>query len=272
MKGVAIGAVIGLLLVGNVYLLTRVNGLRTEVSDLQASFQQQVQGLEATSSVHAGDAARELEALRREVQKAREDAAGRATSEARRHSEQVAKTLAEQQRQQRDAWTGELGDVRTSAQQANHEVQVVRGDLNQVRGDVADTRSLLDQTESTLSRTQGDVDRLGSETAENGSAIEKLRRFNERDRVRFQLAKTDEMQRVGDVQLKLRKTDMKHHKYTIEILADDKLFVKKDRQVAEPVELYLANSTQPYEIVVTAVKKDLIEGYLSKPKIEMARR
>ena len=106
----------------------------------------------------------------------------------------------------------------------------------------------------------------------NRSEIATLRRFNERDRISFQLAKSKEMQRVGDIQLRLRDTDIKRNKFSIEILADDKKFVKKQRQVAEPVMFYMGDSAQPYELVVTKIEKDAVSGYLARPKTQMASR
>jgi sortase (surface protein transpeptidase) len=55
-------------------------------------------------------------------------------------------------------------------------------------------------------------------------------------------------------------------------LADDKTVEKRDRSINEPVQLYLAGNRQPEEIVVNEVKKDEVVGYVSIPKVKMARR
>jgi hypothetical protein len=79
------------------------------------------------------------------------------------------------------------------------------------------------------------------------------------------------MQKVGDVQLRLRKADVKGNKYSLEVLADDRKLVKKEKQINEPVQFYVTGVSQPYEIVVTHVAKDRVIGYLSTPKAAMSR-
>ena len=71
--------------------------------------------------------------------------------------------------------------------------------------------------------------------------------------------------------LKLKKTDTKRHKYSIELLADDRVVEKKDRYVNEPVQFYLSRAKHPYELVVNEVGKDKIVGYLAIPKGETGR-
>jgi hypothetical protein len=50
------------------------------------------------------------------------------------------------------------------------------------------------------------------------------------------------------------------------MMADDKRTEKRDRNVNEPVQFYVAKARLPYEIVVNEVKKDQIVGYLATPK------
>jgi hypothetical protein len=85
------------------------------------------------------------------------------------------------------------------------------------------------------------------------------------------LGKTKAPQKVGDIRLVLKKTDPKHNRYTVEVLADDKKVEKKDRTVNEPVQLYLSGGAQAYEIVVNQVKKNQVVGYVAVPKVKLAR-
>ena len=87
----------------------------------------------------------------------------------------------------------------------------------------------------------------------------------------FHLVKAKQRTKVADVQLRLRKTNVKDNKYSIEILADDKVVVRKDRHVNEPVQFYMTGSTRPYELVVTSIKKNRVIGYLARPRIRPAR-
>ncbi len=55
------------------------------------------------------------------------------------------------------------------------------------------------------------------------------------------------------------------------MVADDKTVQKKDKTINEPVQFLLSKATQPYELVVNDVKKDIISGYLSAPKVQQTR-
>ena len=69
----------------------------------------------------------------------------------------------------------------------------------------------------------------------------------------------------------LKKTDTKRNRYTLEVYADDKKTEKKEKTINEPVQFYTSKARQPYELVVNTVGKDLIVGYLSTPKEQVAR-
>ena len=56
------------------------------------------------------------------------------------------------------------------------------------------------------------------------------------------------------------------------MVADDKRVEKRDKTINEPVQLYVSENRQPYEIVVNQIKKDEVVGYLATPKVKMARR
>ena len=78
--------------------------------------------------------------------------------------------------------------------------------------------------------------------ATNGSELAALKLRGERNYFEFKLGKTKQPQRVGDITLLLKKTDPKKNKYTVEVMADDKLTEKKDRNINEPVQFYTAKA------------------------------
>ncbi len=271
-SALVLGVVIAALVIANVYLIVRVNTLEDETETLQSSLEQQIGGVEESSSLYAGQARRELEALRQKIEEARDEAANRAQREARRQSGQVAKTLAEQQQRQQEELIGGINNARSVADEANTGVKVVRNDLMTMKSEVEDTNAYLHETASMLEQTNSDLGEINGLVTDNRSEIASLRRLADRDRISFRLSKSKDMQRVADVQLRLRDTDVKRNKFTMEILADDNKFVKKDRQVAEPVMFYMGDSAQPYELVVTSIQKDAVSGYLARPKVQMASR
>ena len=83
--------------------------------------------------------------------------------------------------------------------------------------------------------------------------------------------KAKQPQKVGDVLLTLKKSDVKKNRFTIELIDDDKKVEKKDKSINEPLQFYTSKARQPYEIVINEVSKDLIVGYLATPKVQNAR-
>jgi chromosome segregation ATPase len=150
------------------------------------------------------------------------------------------------------------------------EVMVVRGDLDATRGDLKTTRSDLDATRSDLKSTREEMARnhsdLGTLIARNSSEVAELRRKGERDYYEFDLVKSSQFKRVGDVMLQLKKTDPKKQKYEVVISADDKAMQKKDRMANEPVSFVVGRDQLHYELVVNYIDKDRIRGYISSPK------
>jgi hypothetical protein len=80
------------------------------------------------------------------------------------------------------------------------------------------------------------------------------------------MAKTNQFQRIADVQVQLKKTDPKRQKYTVVVLADDNRVEKKDRPANEPIQFLVGRDRLRYEFVVNFVDKDRIRGYMSTPK------
>ena len=72
---------------------------------------------------------------------------------------------------------------------------------------------------------------------------------------------------MGTVSLELKRTDQRRNRFTLDILADDKVYEKKDRNVNEPLQFYSGKEPALYEIVVNSINsKNQITGYLSTPK------
>jgi len=148
----------------------------------------------------------------------------------------------------------------------------VNTDVGAVKTQVASTKSELDKTIADLKRATGDLGVQSGLIATNPSELAALKRLGERNYFEFKLGKTKQPQRVGDITLLLKKVDQKKNKYTVEVMADDKKTEKKDKNINEPVQFYSSKAPrQPYELVVNQVGKDLIVGYLSTPKVTVAR-
>jgi septal ring factor EnvC (AmiA/AmiB activator) len=136
-------------------------------------------------------------------------------------------------------------------------------DVKAVSSDVNGIKSDLDSTNQNLENAKGE---LGTQIAHNHDELEQLRRLGQRDYFEFTLSGKDAKTRVGDVTLQLHATNPKRHQFTVELLADDARFEKKNRSVNEPIFFYTRGSRQSLELVVNQVGKDKIVGYLSAPK------
>jgi hypothetical protein len=107
---------------------------------------------------------------------------------------------------------------------------------------------------------------MGTLIARNHDEIDQLRRMGQRDYYEFTVTRKNGAERVGSIMVELKDTNQKKNQYTINVLADDKSFEKKNRSVNEPIFFYTGGSKAALELVVNKVSKTTASGYLSVPK------
>jgi DNA repair exonuclease SbcCD ATPase subunit len=179
-----------------------------------------------------------------------------------------ARTLAQQiQKQQQESDSQLATQIGQVKQESEAQIGQVSTDLTGAKTDIASTRKDLEDTKARLTSTVGDLGVQSGLIAHNHDDLEALKRLNERNIFEFNLTKSKTPQRVGPIQIALRKADPKRFKYTMTVVADDKAIEKKDRTAEEPVQFYVRGSRAPYEIVVFDVTKNRVTGYLSTPKV-----
>jgi uncharacterized protein YlxW (UPF0749 family) len=267
------GALVALI-AGNVYLFVQVSRMRTEMAAIRQSVQNEVTALREASSVTVATNRRHIDTLKDELEAARRaanSAASEAKAEALARAEMLAKRLAEEQAKQRQQVASEITQVKEAATTANARITDVSGEVGSVKTQVASTRTELERTIADLKKVTGDLGVQSGYIATNSKELSALRRLGERNYFEFKLGKTKQPQRVGDITLKLKRADAKRNRYTVEVMADDKRTEKKDKNINEPVQFYTSKARQPYELVVNQVQKNLIVGYLSTPKEQVAR-
>ena len=64
----------------------------------------------------------------------------------------------------------------------------------------------------------------------------------------------------------MKKADVKHSRYTLEIYSDDKKIEKKNRDLDEPLQFYTGKNPMLFEVVVNQIGKNQVSGYLATPK------
>ena len=224
-----------------------------------------------TSAVTAQDAA--IERLR-ERQAATEENL-KASNEALTHQLGIterglqaayAGTTAEIRQNQR-AFERRLQDQQNAAaDQVTFEVANVRTELNGAKKEIAATRTDLESTKVKLDRAIGDLTGQSSLIARTREDLEELRHRGDRDYYEFTLNKGERPTRLSTVSLQLKKADAKKNKFTLSVVADDRVIEKKDRGAAEPLQFYTGRNRQLYEVAIFTVEKNRVTGYLSTPK------
>ena len=143
------------------------------------------------------------------------------------------------------------------ANKANNE------DVNKLNGDVSGVKSDLDATKSSIQMARSE---MGTLIARNHDEIDQLRRMGQRDYFEFTVQRKGGATKVGAIQIELKDTNTRKNRYTINVLADDNSFEKKDRSVNEPIFFYTGGTRAALELVVNKVTKTTASGYLSVPK------
>ena len=259
-KFLLIFLVLAALIVGEIYTIKKTNSMRDALEaqqsqtskQLRAEFRDQLTGrLTAMERRNA----QQMDALNDEL-----DAAAKrvgATGGELKHARAMVAQLQNEQRKQAEQLQAEL------AQKADQQqMGALNQDVSAQRTDLDNTKKVLDSVRSDLGMARSE---MGTLIARNHDDIEQLRKMGERDYFEFTVQRKSPV-RVGGVGLTLTKTNVKRHRFNLELLADDVQVEKKDRTINEPIFFYVSDSKRPYELVVNEVKPDQVKGYLSIPK------
>ena len=274
------GAVVALI-GATLYQFYELRQVRGELDSTRDAVMDQISKLHETTTVSSKTNRQSVDSLKAQMDEARRQAsilAGQAKIDASKHADELAAKLEKAQQDQAakvaesfTAVSGEVTKVKDDANSTKNRVGEVSTDLATVKTDAAATKAELEKTIADLKSTKGDLGVQSGLIATNGKELAALRALGERNYTEFRLTKEKTPRKVGDVQMRLKSADMKKNRYTLELIADDKLVEKKDKTINEPVQFMLSRATQPFEIVVNEVKKDMIAGYISAPKVQQTR-
>jgi hypothetical protein len=267
-KFVLIFLTLAALAVGELYTVHKINSMREALEtqqtqagkQLRSEFQDQ---LAARSRAIENAQAEQLDALKYEL-----DAAAQrmgATGGELKHARAMVARLQNEQRKQAEQLQAEL------AQKADEQqMGALNQDLSAQRTDLDNTKKVLDSVRSDLGMARSE---MGTLIARNHDDIEQLRKMGDRDYFEFTVNRWVPT-RVAGIGLTLTKTNVKRHRFNLELLADDLQVEKKGRTINEPIFFYVNGSKRPYELVVNEVQPDQVKGYLSTPKgtMEVAAR
>jgi len=273
-----LGGALVLALGANAYLFVRSNTLAQDLTAARDASAAQFTKLDAAAAAAADESRERIDRLTQSLADVHNTASGANTAIKRAQAEQKKQDdqLAQRIEQQRSEISGELttfkDDTSNKLTQVTTDVGGVKTDVDGVKTEIASEKTLIDQHSADLKRVTGDMGVMSGLIATNGKDLEALRALGERNYYEFSLSKGQKSTRIGNVTVALKRVDAKRNRYTVEVMADDKLVEKKDKTINEPVQVYVGGNRQPDEIVVNQVNKDGIVGYLATPKVVLSRR
>jgi len=278
MPALVAGAIIALI-AANIFLYVQIDHVRTDVAKVQDKLSNELTTLRDSANVTSEAQKRHLETLKEELEAARaqaRSAASQGKAEAQAYADQKVKSLEAEQARVQQQVSSEISNVKSNVQQvasaADAKIASVSSDVGVVKSQASATEAELQKTISDLKSVRGDLGVQSGLIATNGNELAALKLRGERNYIDVKLGKTKQPQRFGDITLLLRNTDAKKNKYTVQVMADDKLTEKKDKSINEPVQFYTAKGGHiPYELVINKVDKNQIVGYLATPKVEATR-
>jgi uncharacterized coiled-coil protein SlyX len=144
----------------------------------------------------------------------------------------------------------------------------------ELQAQLAEQQKELKDTQQQMEKYRSDMEgninstrnELSGSIAKNHDELVALEKRGERSYFEFELTKSKQFERVGPLSLSLRKADTKHKSYDLSMLVDDNELNKKKVNLYEPVTIHTDNESQPVQIVVNHIDKNLVHGYVSAPK------
>ncbi len=277
---IVIVAVVACLVGVSIYLFLEVRSAQAEL----ASHAEQLQNYEQQFSQLAETEGRISETLQKStrdfegrVAKAEKQILESAEENQQRflgRTQRLAKEIQQQGTQQKTAITTvdqKVEKLSVEAEKTEARVGSLVNAVDSVKSEVEKNREELQKTISELTSVKGDLGVKSGLIATNANELEALQELGQRNYYAFDITKSDHSQRVGPIDIRLKKASGKRNRYTMELLVDDKKVEKKNRTLLEPVQFYFVGARVPHEIVVNKIEKSRIVGYLSSPKVQKRR-
>lgn len=265
----AIFVILALLIIGEIYSMTRFSSLRTDLVSQQARMNKQLNtDLSAKLQDLQSANAQSLEELRSELDSTATQMSSREKA-ALAHSRYAGYLVRKLQREQ----NANVQQLQQALSQKADQQQL--GSLTQ---DVGTTKTNLAQTQKTMNTLASDLgmarSHLGTLIATNGQDIAALRKLGQRDYYEFTL---DQNQRktVAGIALTLKHTSTGHHTYHVDMFYNDMKITRKNLAIDQPIFFAPHYAHSFYEMVVYQIASRKVVGYISTPKgalQEMASR
>ena len=144
----------------------------------------------------------------------------------------------------------------------------------QLQAQLTEQEKQLKETQEAVAKNREDLegsihstrDELNGSIAKTHEELVALEKKGERSYFEFDLNKSKQFQRIGPITLSLRKADAKRKNFDMAMIVDDNELNKKKVNLYEPIWIHTENDSQPIQVVVNRIGKDLVHGYVSAPK------
>ncbi|HEV2423444.1 MAG TPA: hypothetical protein VGZ29_01310 [Terriglobia bacterium] len=254
--------ILGLLVIGEVYAFTRLGSLssiQAQQASLKAQMAQVNDQVTAKLASLEDANAQQLDALRSELDATSKQMkkGGGSTSLSR------ARKMVANLQKQTEAQNAELKQALAQEHdQVSQQMTAVNQNVSATQTDLGNTKKTVDTLKNDLGMARSD---MGTLIAKNHDDIETLRKLGQRNYYEFTIDK-NQQQTVAGVGLVLKKTNVKHHRFNLNLVTNDVEVQKNNRTIDEPIFFSTGGSKAFYELVVNKVNQNKVTGYISTPK------
>ncbi|MEJ2007206.1 MAG: hypothetical protein P8Z30_03465 [Acidobacteriota bacterium] len=150
----------------------------------------------------------------------------------------------------------------------------------QVQAELAAHQQAIASTQQDLSNTrtqwQNNLDsarnQLSGSIAKTHAELVALERKGERSYYEFDVYRGKRFQRVGPIEVSLRKTNAKHQFCNLKLLVNDRELTRKHITLYQPVLFYTSRKEQPVQLVINEISRHHMHGYVSAPKYQASQK
>lgn len=164
------------------------------------------------------------------------------------------------------------GEAAHSRRIRTHRIGVEDSRFNKLQSQVDAQGKEIAQTQNDLTSARTE---LGGSIARNHDELVTLEKKGERNYFEFDLVsssqwfvKSRQWKREGPLSMSLNKANVRHQYADLSLMVDDRNLTQKHVNLFQPVMYYEPDSHQPVEIVINAISKNHIHGYVSAPKYQ----
>jgi len=259
---VLVFVVLGLLVIGEVYAFTKLGSLssiQAQQASLKAQMAQVNDQVTAKLASLEDANAQQLDALRSELDATTKQAKTRSSGASLARTRRLIADLQKQNEAENAALKQQMAQEHD---QVSQQMASVTQDVSATKTDLGTTKQTVDTLKNDLGMARSD---MGTLIARNHDDIETLRKLGQRNYYEFTLDK-NQQQTVAGVGLVLRKTNVKHHRFNMDLLTNDMSVPKNNRTIDEPIFFSTGGSKAFFELVVDKVDQNKVTGYISTPK------